>query len=67
MKKIYTLSFLSFAIIAAACSKDFLKSYDKRIQGTWKLTDIDRFGFGSTSTQFRNGLFNVLDDGQLIM
>jgi len=66
MKKIYALSFLSFVIIVAACSKDFLKSYDKRIQGTWRLTDIDRFGFGSTSTQFRNGLFNFLDDGQLI-
>src|ERR1700755_3676540 len=66
MKKIYTLSLLSFVIIIAACSKDFLKSYDKRIQGVWRLTDIDRFGFGSINTQFRDGLFHFLDDGQLI-
>jgi hypothetical protein len=66
MKKIYLLTAISITLLIAACSKDFLKSYDKRIQGTWRLTDIDRFGFGSTNTQFTSGLFTFIDDGKLI-
>ena len=65
MKKIYIPVLLALTFFLATCSKDFLKSYDKRIKGTWRLTDVDRFGFGSSSTPFRNGLFTFTDDGQL--
>jgi hypothetical protein len=66
MKKIYFILAIFSLSIFAGCSKDFLKSYDKRIEGTWNLVDIDRYGFGSTSTQFRNGLFTFLEDGDLV-
>jgi hypothetical protein len=65
MKKIYFIISIAIAIFPISCSKDFLKSYDKRIQGTWRLTDIDRFGFGSTSRQFSSGLFTFSEDGEL--
>jgi len=65
MKKLYILISFAIIIFPVACSKDFLKSYDKRIQGTWRLTDIDRYGFGSTSRQFSSGLFTFSDDGEL--
>jgi len=66
MKKHYIIIIFTIIISAAACSKDFLKSYDKRIQGTWRLADVDRFGFGSTNTQFSSGLFTFMEDGELI-
>ena len=65
MKKIYLFTIVSLTILLAGCSKDFLKSYDKRVEGTWRLADIDRYGFGSTSTPFRSGLFSFLEDGEL--
>lgn len=66
MKKHYFIVIFTIIIFPLSCSKDFLKSYDKRIQGTWRLTDIDRFGFGSTSSQFQNGLFTFQEDGRLV-
>lgn len=66
MKKIYLFTIVGLTILLAGCSKDFLKSYDRRVEGTWRLVDIDRYGFGSTSTQFRNGLFTFLEDGDLV-
>jgi hypothetical protein len=66
MKKYYLIFIFTIIVLPISCSKDFLKSYDKRIQGTWRLTDIDRFGFGSASTQLSNGLFTFQDDGKLI-
>jgi hypothetical protein len=57
MKKIY-LAFLSLLILAG-CSKDFLKSYDRRITGgTWELYDVNNFGIGSRyDARFSNGKF----------
>src|SRR5207244_3321279 len=68
MKKIYLLSticVLSFFFIT--CSKDFLKSYDRRIVGTWIVRDIDRYGFGrSNNLPFKeDGVFTFSDNGQL--
>jgi len=65
MKKFYLLTSFIIILLPVSCSKDFLNSYDKRIQGTWRLTDIDRFGFGSTSRQFSSGLFTFSGDGGL--
>lgn len=69
MRSFYNLTtslFLLFFFFAG-CSKDFLKSYDKRIIGTWKITDIDDYGLGgSISLPFpEQGLFVFSDDGQL--
>ena len=61
-----TTVFLLF-ILFAACSKDFLKSYDKRIIGTWKIADIDGYGpGGSISLPFsEGGIFTFSSEGQL--
>ena len=46
MNKHYTLILL-LAFSLAACSKDFLKPYEDRIEGgTWELHDVDRRGIG---------------------
>ena len=69
MRSFYFLKvsvFLLFLFLAG-CSKDFLKRYDKRIIGTWKITDIDGYGLGgSISLPFpEQGIFTFSDDGQL--
>lgn len=63
MKNIYLLLFISFLL--SACSKDFLKKYDKRIVGRWELRDIDRVGFGGSINNqvFQPGIFNFQEDG----
>jgi len=68
MKKNYTLFLFICALIFSSCSKDFLKSYDRRIIGTWKLFDVDKFGFGrSNNLPFKeDGLFTFLPDGELV-
>jgi len=69
MKKIYLILSLSVAVLLfTTCSKDFLKSYDKRVIGTWKLHDIDKYGFGrSNNLPFKeDGIFTFSNDGQLI-
>jgi hypothetical protein len=44
MKKIF---FASLAILTlSACSKDFLKKYDDRIQGNWYISKVNRVGIG---------------------
>ena len=66
MKKFYSLTILStFIVFSTGCSKDFLKRYEKRIEGTWSLIDVDRIGFGgsNSSMPFRDGLFTFSDDG----
>lgn len=67
MKKLYSISFFLFTLLFfSGCSKDFLNRYDKRIQGTWQLIDVDRIGGGSTSSvPFREGTFTFAEDGQL--
>lgn len=67
MKKLYSIPFVLLTLIFfTGCSKDFLKRYDKRIQGTWQLVNVDRIGGGSTaSVPFREGTFTFAEDGQL--
>jgi major membrane immunogen (membrane-anchored lipoprotein) len=64
MKKIYlTFMVLSF-IFLASCSKDFLKSYNKRMIGTGYISDVDRVGIGGSTSNlsFREGTFVFRDD-----
>ncbi|RYG44042.1 MAG: hypothetical protein EOO01_20225 [Chitinophagaceae bacterium] len=66
MKKIYSFTLFLLLMILAGCSKDFLKRYEKRIEGTWELVDIDRVGIGGGGGfAFSEGLFTFGDDGRL--
>jgi hypothetical protein len=69
MKKIYSLLLLPLSfVLLAGCSKDFLKSYENRIDdGTWELFDIDKRGIGSgdMSFPFTGGFFRFDPSGQL--
>ena len=65
MKKIY---FVSLAVITlTACSKDFLKRYDDRIQGTWYISKVNRIGVGGNFNDlpYREGSFMFNGDGTL--
>ena len=67
MKKLYFTVVLFSSLFFLACSKDFLKSYDKRIVGTWRIADVNRIGLGGSSDNlsFREGTFNFNGDGSL--
>ena len=67
MKKLYLLLFPLLFMLAAGCSKDFLKSYDDRLDGgTWTLNDVNSIGIGSRySLAFTSGSFQFFDNGQL--
>jgi len=67
MKDIYTLSVLLSFILILGCSKDFLKKYDKRIIGTWRISDVDRIGFGGNADNlpFQGGTFTFNEGGSL--
>ncbi len=67
MKKIYTLSLLCFCFLLTACSKDFLKRYEDRIVGTWRVADVDRAGIGGSISNlpFRDGSFTFAENGTL--
>ena len=67
MRKFYALSLLSAFLLFTGCSKDFLKSYDNRIIGTWKIIDIDRFGFnGADALPFdEDAILTFSEDGAL--
>ena len=67
MKKLYFLILLFPALLSLGCSKDFLKRYEDRIEGTWQLTDVDRIGWGGSTSglNFRDGLFTFTDNGGL--
>lgn len=67
MKNIYTISFILCFVVLTSCSKDFLKKYDKRIVGTWRITDVDRYGLGGNidNLPFTDGTFTFFDDGNL--
>jgi len=68
MKKIY-ITFIAFLILFfIGCSKDFLKSYEHRIVGTWTITDVNRVGLGGNTENlpFKQGTFNFNEDGSLI-
>jgi hypothetical protein len=68
MKKYYLTGLLFSVLLFSSCSKDFLKSYDRRIVGVWKITDINRTGLGGSTANlpFQSGEFNFQDDGSLI-
>ncbi|MEO7802174.1 MAG: hypothetical protein ABIR81_09250 [Ginsengibacter sp.] len=67
MKKLYPILIICFGLLQAGCSKDILKSYDKRIHGSWKIIDVDKFGIGGSisSLAFKEGSFVFRDDGKL--
>lgn len=67
MKKIYSLTLLLAVLLLSRCSKDFLKRYEERIEGTWELVDVDRAGIGggSGSFAFTNGRFTFSENGDL--
>ncbi len=69
MRNIYILSLLLSFIMFPGCSKDFLKQYDKRIIGTWSITDVNRVGLGGGNTgnlPFANGTFTFQEGGSLV-
>ena len=67
MKRIYTLSTLLSLVLFSGCSKDFLKSYENRIVGTWRISDVDRFGLGGNTNNlpFTSGTFTFYENGTL--
>jgi len=67
MKKLYFTLIPLTVLLLFACSKDFLRSYDKRITGgTWELYDVNNFGVGSRYTPaFTSGRFVFESGGQL--
>ena len=68
MKKIY-IPVIAFAcIFSPGCSKDFLKSYEHRIVGTWAITDVNRAGLGGNTDNlpFKQGTFTFNEDGSLV-
>ena len=64
---LHFVSLLLLILFFTNCSKDFLKRYDKRIIGTWKITDVNRHGIGSSANlPFKEGgIFSFLEDGDL--
>lgn len=67
MKKLY-LTLVPIALLAiAGCSKDFLKSYDRRIVGgTWELYDVNSFGIGGGDRpNFSSGRFTFESSGDV--
>lgn len=64
--KILTL-IIVFATLFLSCSKDILKSYERRIIGQWHIRDVKRIGIGGTTDYlpFRDGTFVFNQDGSL--
>jgi hypothetical protein len=67
MKRIFTLSLGLSYFLLSGCSKDFLKRYEKRIIGTWEITDVDRIGIGGSTSNlpFREGTITFQENGTL--
>jgi hypothetical protein len=67
MHKTISFTIVFLLAIVVGCSKDFLKRYDKRITGTWRIDDVDRYGFGGNTSQlpFANGSFTFYEHGTL--
>ena len=69
MMKLYFFPVLMISFfLLTGCSKDFLKRYEDRIEGgTWRLTDVDRIGWGggSENLPFREGQFVFMENGTL--
>ena len=67
MKNIYTISILLCLVTFTHCSKDFLKKYDKRIIGTWRIADVRNYGLGGNTDNlpFTEGSFTFYENGIL--
>jgi hypothetical protein len=67
MKKFYSFTLLLSILFLTGCSKDFLKRYEKRIEGTWELIDVDRVGIGGGrgGFAFSDGRFTFSENGEL--
>jgi hypothetical protein len=54
--------------LLTGCSKDFLKPYDDRIIGTWRISEVNRVGIGGNTDKlsFRDGTFTFNNDGSLV-
>lgn len=67
MKNIYTPVILLSFILVSGCSKDFLKKYDTRIIGTWRISDVNRNGLGGNldNLPFLEGSFTFNDGGSV--
>lgn len=67
MKKIYLITALLLTVTLMACSKDFLKKYDRRIVGTWKIEDVRIYGLGGSfdNLPFTEGSISFYEDGRL--
>jgi len=67
MKRIYTLSILFSILFVSGCSKDVFKRYDKRIVGTWRISDVNSVGFGGNTSDlpFTSGTFAFYANGTL--
>lgn len=67
MRKLYMIPIVLFATLFSGCSKDFLKRYDERIIGSWRLAGVNRFGLtgGFDHLDFRGGIFRFEQGGQL--
>ena len=68
MKNLYTTIIAFSFLFLMGCSKDFLKSYEHRIVGTWRITDVNRVGLGGSTNNlpFKQGTFNFNEDGSMI-
>lgn len=68
MKKIYIAAIVFCFFFILGCSKDFLKSYDRRIVGTWRIADVNRVGLGGSTDNlpFKEGLVVFNSDGSLV-
>lgn len=67
MRNFYICASFFLVLVFSGCSKDVLKSYDRRIVGTWEIVDIDRYGFsGSDNLPFSDGAtLSFTNDGQV--
>jgi hypothetical protein len=67
MKKIYAAVLIPITFVfSSGCSKDIFKDYEDRIEGTWRLDDVDRLGFGGSSLPFTEGRFVFSPGGKLM-
>ncbi len=67
MKKVYYLSGIMIMLLFGGCSKDIFRSFENRIIGTWKITNVNRLGIGGNpeNLPFRDGIFTFNSNGTL--
>jgi hypothetical protein len=67
MKRIFTLLLIFPTFFFLGCSKDFLKSYNRRILGQWHIRDVKRIGIGGDINElpFRSGTLYFNENGTL--